>query len=65
MNKLNPENLFVPSEHSVSAILAYYNLPLTRFEYAAHGIENLTLIVWSDQKKWLNYRTGAKRQGER
>src|SRR5438034_11527059 len=53
MNKLSPENLFKPTKHNVSAILAYYNLPLTHFEYAAHGIENLTLIVWSGTKKYV------------
>jgi Ser/Thr protein kinase RdoA (MazF antagonist) len=53
MNKLSPENLFVPSQKSVGAILARYNLPLTRFEDAASGIENLTLLVWSESKKYV------------
>ncbi len=53
MNKLSPEHLFVPSQKHVRAILAYYNLPLTRFEHATHGIENLTLLVWSRRKKYV------------
>jgi len=53
MNKLSPENLFVPSQKNVRAIMARYNLPLTRFEHATHGIENLTLLVWSLRKKYV------------
>ena len=53
MNKLSPENLFVPSQKNVRAILAHYNLPLTRFLHATHGIENLTLFVWSRRKKYV------------
>jgi len=53
MNKLSPENLFVPSQKNVRAILDRYNLPLTRFEHATHGIENLTLLVWSQRKKYV------------
>jgi len=53
MNKLSPQNLFVPSQKSVRTILARYNLPLTRFEYASSGIENLTLLVWSQRKKYV------------
>jgi len=53
MNKLSPENLFVPSKKNVHDILARYNLPLTRFEHATSGIENLTLIVWSQRKKYV------------
>jgi Ser/Thr protein kinase RdoA (MazF antagonist) len=53
MNKLSPENLFVPSKKNVRVILARYNLPLTRFEHATSGIENLTLIVWSEKKKYV------------
>jgi Ser/Thr protein kinase RdoA (MazF antagonist) len=53
MNKLSPENLFVPSEKNVRAILARYNLPLTRFEQATSGIENLTLIVWSQRQEYV------------
>ena len=51
MNKLSPEHLFVPSQENVCAILARYNLPLTRFLPTTHGIENLTLLVWSQRKK--------------
>lgn len=53
MNKLSPQQLFAPSQKNVRAILAYYNLPLTRFEHATHGIENLTLLVWSQRKKFV------------
>jgi hypothetical protein len=53
MNKLSPENLFVPSQKNVRGILARYNVPLTRFEHATSGIENLTLIVWSQRKKYV------------
>ena len=53
MNKLSPENLFVPSQKNIRTILARYNLPLTRFERATHGIENLTLLVWSQRKKYV------------
>lgn len=53
MNKLSPENLFVPSQENVGAILAHYNLPLARFSRAAHGIENLTLFVWSGRRKYV------------
>ena len=53
MNKLSPEYLFVPSQQHVRAILAHYNLPLTRFVPATHGIENLTLLVWSRRKKYV------------
>jgi Ser/Thr protein kinase RdoA (MazF antagonist) len=53
MNKLSPENLFVPSMKNVRGILARYNLPLTRFEQANSGIENLTLIVWSMRKRYV------------
>jgi len=53
MNKLSPENLFVPSQKHVRAILARYNLPLTRFLHATHGIENLTLFIWSRRKKYV------------
>jgi Ser/Thr protein kinase RdoA (MazF antagonist) len=53
MNKLSPENLFVPSQKNVSAILTRYNLSLTRFEQATSGIENLTLIVWSQRKRYV------------
>ena len=53
MNKLNPENLLVPSQKNVRAILAHYHLPLTRFEHVTHGIENLTLLVWSERKKYV------------
>src|SRR5437867_6880590 len=53
MNKLSPQNLFVPSLKSVRAILARYNLPLTRFEHATSGIENLTLIVWSQRQNYV------------
>ncbi len=53
MNKLSPENLFVPSQKNVRSILARYNLPLTRFLHATHGIENLTLLVWSQRKKYV------------
>jgi Ser/Thr protein kinase RdoA (MazF antagonist) len=53
MNKLSPENLFVPSQKNVRAILTRYNLPLTRFLHATHGIENLTLLVWSQRKKYV------------
>src|SRR2546430_16410629 len=53
MNKRNPENLLIPSKKNVRAILARYNLPLTRFEHATSGIENLTLIVWSEKKKYV------------
>jgi Ser/Thr protein kinase RdoA (MazF antagonist) len=53
MNKLSPEHLFVPSQKHVRAILAHYNLPLTRFLHATHGIENLTLLVWSRRKKYV------------
>ena len=38
MNKLSPQNLFVPSLKSVRTILARYNLPLTRFEHARQTI---------------------------
>src|SRR5437016_13154448 len=51
MNQLSPQDLFVPSLKSVRTILARYNLPLTRFEHASSGIENLTLLVWSRRKK--------------
>jgi hypothetical protein len=54
MNKLSPENLFVPSQKNVRAILANYNLPLTRFLHATHGIENFTLFVWSQRKKYVS-----------
>lgn len=53
MNKLSPKNQFIPSTNNVRAILAHYNLPLMRFEYAASGIENLAFIVWSDRKKYV------------
>lgn len=53
MNKRSPEHLFVPSQRNVQAILALYNLSLTRFEHATHGIENLTLLIWSGQKKYV------------
>ena len=53
MNKLSPEYLFVPSQQHVRAILAHYNLPLTCFVPATHGIENLTLLVWSRRKKYV------------
>jgi Ser/Thr protein kinase RdoA (MazF antagonist) len=53
MNKLSPEHLFVPSQKNVSAILACYDLPLTRFLPTTHGIENLTLLVWSQRKKYV------------
>ena len=53
MNKLSPENLFVPSQKNVRAILARYDLPLTRFLPTTHGIENLTLLVWSHRKKYV------------
>ncbi len=53
MNKLIPESLFVPSQKHIRAILACYNLPLTRFEHATRGIENLTLFAWSGQKKYV------------
>ena len=53
MNKLSPQNLFVPSQKSVRTILACYDLPLTRFEHASSGIENLTLLVWSQRKKYV------------
>ena len=53
MNKLSPEHLFVPSQENVCAILAHYNLPLTRFLPTTHGIENLTLLVWSQRKKYV------------
>src|SRR5437016_11686013 len=53
MNKLSPQNLFVPSLKSVRTILARYDLPLTRFEHASSGIENLTLLVWSRRKKYV------------
>src|SRR5207248_10979863 len=53
MNKLRPQILFVPSQKSVRTILARYDLPLTRFEHASSGIENLTLLVWSRRKKYV------------
>ena len=53
MNKLSPENLFVPSKKNVRGILARYNVPLTRFKHATSGIENLTLMVWSERKKYV------------
>lgn len=53
MNKRSPESLFVPSQQNVRAILACYNLPLTYFEQATHGIENLTLFVWSQENKYV------------
>ncbi len=53
MNKLSPENLFVPSQKNVRAILARYNLPLTRFLHTTHGIENLTLLVWSQSNTYV------------
>ena len=53
MNKLSPENLFVPSQKNVRGILARYNVPLTRFKHATSGIENLTLMVWSERKKYV------------
>ena len=53
MNKLSPEQLFDPSRKSVRAILARYNLPLTRFLHTTHGIENVTLLVWSQRKKYV------------
>jgi Ser/Thr protein kinase RdoA (MazF antagonist) len=53
MNKLSPENLFVPSQENVRSILDCYNLPLTRFLQTTHGIENLTLLVWSRRKKYV------------
>ena len=53
MNKLSPEHLFVPSQENVRAILARYNLPFTRFLPTTHGIENLTLLVWSQRKKYV------------
>src|SRR6266700_2571710 len=53
MNKLSPEHLFVPSLKNVRAILARYNLPLTRFLHATHGIENVTLLVWSQRNKYV------------
>jgi Ser/Thr protein kinase RdoA (MazF antagonist) len=53
MSKLNTEHLFVPSQENVSAILARYNLPLIRFVPAAHGIENITLLVWSQKNRYV------------
>ncbi len=53
MNKRHPEQLFIPSQESVYAILACYNLPLTRFEPAVRGIENLTLFVWSEGAEYM------------
>lgn len=53
MNKLSPEHLFAPSQKNVCAILARYDLPLTRFLPTTHGIENLTLLVWSRRKKYV------------
>jgi hypothetical protein len=51
MNKLSPQHLLIPSQKKVRTILASYDLPLTRFEQATHGIENLTLFVWSQGKQ--------------
>lgn len=53
MNKLSPEHLLVPSRKNVHAILAHYNLPLTRFLHATHGIENVTLLVWSQRNQYV------------
>jgi Ser/Thr protein kinase RdoA (MazF antagonist) len=53
MSKLSPENLFIPSQKSVSAVLARYNLPLTHFEHAMSGIENLTLFVWCEGRRYV------------
>jgi Ser/Thr protein kinase RdoA (MazF antagonist) len=53
MSKLHPERLLVPSQQHVRAILARYTMPLTRFAQATSGVENLTLIVWSERKTYV------------
>jgi len=53
VSKLSPENQFPPTEASIRQILAQYGLPLTRYKPAKSGIENLTLIIWSDDHKYV------------
>lgn len=53
MSKLNPEQLLSPSKQNIGRILAEYGIRLDRFELAAGGIENLTVIITSGVRKYV------------
>jgi len=53
MPKLASHHQFAPTQETVQRILSHYGLPLSRFELATGGIENITGLIRSGSTRYV------------